>query len=178
MARHQRMLRLCWVLIFPLLMILGFHHQVLFADEDQGTVVSDDSPIPDNQPVVEAGDHATTPAADHEAVVGLLLPRKRISQLSRQEQRGKVVYEYYCALCHGLTGDGDGFNAYSLSIPPAKHSNASYMHTLSDAHIGEIIRNGGVAKERSPLMPPWGNILNDDEISYIIGYIRTLTASE
>ena len=104
------------------------------------------------------------------------LPRKDASGLSREARRGKVLYEYYCALCHGKTGDADGFNAYNLRTPPTEHTDPILMGTLSDTQIQRIVKEGGGALGRSPQMPPWGGVLSDREIGHITAFIRTLAA--
>lgn len=168
----------CGVLIFSALIIWGLHHRTLLAMEDQGIVVSDDSAVPIVQSEVGAANDNPAPAEDHGKVQALLLPEKRISRLSRSEEKGKSLYEYYCSLCHGLTGNADGFNAFNLSVSPVKHNDATYMLTLSDAHIARVIRDGGAAKGRSPLMPPWGNVINGQDSLYLITFIRTLATSQ
>ncbi len=105
---------------------------------------------------------------------GFVLPQKHLTSLTREEQRGKVLYEYYCALCHGKTGEGDGFNSFNMSTPPARHTDAILMGTLSDTQIQLVIREGGSALGRSPQMPPWGGVLTDQEISDLTVFIRTL----
>jgi mono/diheme cytochrome c family protein len=105
---------------------------------------------------------------------GFVLPQKHMTSLTREEQHGKVLYEYYCVLCHGMTGEGDGFNSFSLSTPPARHADATFMGTLSDTQIQLVIREGGSALGRSPQMPPWGRVLTDQEISDMTAFIRTL----
>lgn len=102
------------------------------------------------------------------------LPRKHDSGLSREARLGKVHYEYYCALCHGKTGDSDGFNAYNLRTPPTRHTDPILMGTLSDTQIQRIIKEGGGALGRSPQMPPWGGVLSDREIADVTAFIRTL----
>jgi cytochrome c oxidase cbb3-type subunit 3 len=105
---------------------------------------------------------------------GFVLPQKHLTSLTREEQRGKVLYEYYCTLCHGKTGEGDGFNSFNMSTPPARHADAILMGTLSDTQIQLVIREGGSALGRSPQMPPWGRVLTDQEISDLTVFIRTL----
>lgn len=105
---------------------------------------------------------------------GFVLQQKHMTSLTREEQHGKVLYEYYCVLCHGETGEGDGFNSFSLSTPPARHTDATLMGTLSDTQIQLVIREGGSALGRSPQMPPWGRVLTDQEIFDMTAFIRTL----
>ncbi|MEE8398928.1 MAG: cytochrome c [Desulfobacterales bacterium] len=165
MVSRKRILILGGVFLFSALMMLVSNHQVLSAVEDE------------EQLATGPGDLSPAPADEHPPAKALLLPRKRVSPLTREARKGKALYEYYCALCHGLSGDADGFNAYglrTLGTPPAKHSDPSYMLTLSDTYIGDVIRVGGRENGRSPLMPPWGGVLNDDEITDLISFLRTL----
>ena len=109
-----------------------------------------------------------------------LLPQKHEvdTGFTREEQKGRRVYEYYCALCHGKTGQGNGFNSSILATPPAKHADSDRMVRISDTQIKRTIKDGGVSQGRSPLMPAWGGVLLDKEISYVTAYIRTLTNNQ
>lgn len=116
------------------------------------------------------------PASDNAAARGkeFLLPRKHESGLGREAKRGRVLYGYYCAICHGEQGNADGFNAYNLRTPPTRHTDPILMGTLSDTQIYRMIKEGGRAMGRSPQMPPWGAVLNDREIAEVTVFIRTL----
>lgn len=121
---------------------------------------------------------AGPPGSDNAAARGktFALPQKHEPSLSREAKRGRALYEYYCALCHGKSGNADGFNAPNLKTPPTRHTDPVLMGTLSDAQIRRIIKEGGGALGRSPQMPPWGRVLGDREISDVTVFIRTLTA--
>jgi len=106
---------------------------------------------------------------------GFVLPQKPETQLTRAEQKGKALYEYYCALCHGKTGKGDGFNSYNLDPPPAKHADPARMKARSDSQLRIIIRKGGRGLGLSPLMPAWAETLTDKQVADLIAYIRTLS---
>jgi mono/diheme cytochrome c family protein len=122
------------------------------------------------------GNQATAAPSEAKAKQpGFELPHKPKSTLTASEQRGRDLYEYYCAICHGKTGEGDGFNSFQLSVPPAKHADAALMSTLSDADIREVIKGGGPALGRSPLMPPWGRVLTDRDVADLVVFIRTLS---
>jgi mono/diheme cytochrome c family protein len=120
------------------------------------------------------------PGADNAAARGkeFVLPQKHDSSLSREAKRGRALYEYYCALCHGKRGDADGFNATNLRTPPARHTDPILMGTLSDAQIQRIIKEGGGALGRSPQMPPWGGVLKSQEIADLAVFIRTLAPAK
>ncbi len=115
---------------------------------------------------------------EHTETAAFLFPQKHSTNLNREQQQGKELYEYYCALCHGKTGKGNGFNSFSMSVPPANHTDATVMATLSDTQIYQVIKEGGTSLGRSPMMPPWGRVINDSEISSLVTFIRTLVTSE
>jgi mono/diheme cytochrome c family protein len=94
------------------------------------------------------------------------------------ELRGRVVYDRYCAICHGTSGGGDGFNAYNLksafNVTPTAFGDSAVFHALSQDTALAMIREGGAAVGRSPAMPPWGKTLTPGEIVDVWQYIRSL----
>ncbi len=87
---------------------------------------------------------------------------------------GKARYDLLCTSCHGTSGKGDGPAAASLTPKPRDHSDGKYMNTLTDKYIFDIIKGGGASAGKSPLMPPWGGQLSDQDIENLIAYIRSL----
>lgn len=105
-----------------------------------------------------------------------VLPPKNESGLTRSQMHGKAMYLYYCATCHGDTGNGDGFNSFSITPPPAKLSDAKIMNVLSDATIEKTIKEGGTGVGLSKHMPPWGGVFTDKNIQDLTHFIRTLSS--
>ena len=87
---------------------------------------------------------------------------------------GKVTYKHYCTPCHGMKGDGNGFNAGRLLVKPANHTDAKFMSERSDSKLFDTINLGGVEVSKSTLMPPWGVALGDEKIKSVILYLREL----
>jgi mono/diheme cytochrome c family protein len=90
-----------------------------------------------------------------------------------------VVYDRYCAICHGTTGGGDGFNAYNLksafNVTPTAFGDSTVFHALPQDSALAMIRDGGATVGRSPAMPPWGKTLTPGEIVDVWQYIRSLS---
>ncbi len=107
------------------------------------------------------------PAAAH--------PVPAIDLAAGDAEAGAVHYQQYCASCHGPTGKGDGPVGAALDPTPADHSDASYMDALSDEHLFKVVKYGGTAVDRSPLMAPWGGTLSDAEIVDVIAFVRSLS---
>ena len=89
--------------------------------------------------------------------------------------RGREIYKANCGPCHGEGGKGDGPGAGVLKPPPRDHTDATYMSTLTDKEMADVIKMGGAIKGR-PLMPSHPQITGTDMDS-LVGYIRTLSGT-
>lgn len=83
---------------------------------------------------------------------------------------GKAKYDAICASCHGAVGKGDGPAAVALNPKPADLS----MTTLDLAGVINIVKNGGPAVGKSPIMAGFGGTLSDAEIENVATYVKTL----
>lgn len=95
-------------------------------------------------------------------------------QAKGDPKAGKAKYDMLCSACHGATGKGDGAAAAALNPKPRNFQDAGYMGKKSDADLAKVIKQGGTATGMSPVMPPWGSSLNEQEVANIIAYIRSL----
>ncbi len=92
---------------------------------------------------------------------------------SAQAADTKQVFEFYCAQCHGVNGDGKGINVgKDFATDPRNFTNAADMAKRTDDDIRTVIKDGGPAISKSPLMPPWGATLSAAEINDLLAYIR------
>jgi len=88
--------------------------------------------------------------------------------------RGEADYATYCSPCHGTRGNGRGPMVVLLNPKPTRHSDTAYMKALSDDYLFRLIRDGGPAVGKSPMMASWKGILSDQQIWNLITYIRSL----
>ena len=88
--------------------------------------------------------------------------------------RGKRLFQDYCAHCHGRQGDGDGFNAEFLDKAPAELSNPKFQAKRSNEKLFQVISEGGTKVKKSHLMPGFGYTLSEQEIWSLIAFIRHL----
>lgn len=89
-------------------------------------------------------------------------------------EQGKKLYGQFCVSCHGQSGKGDGPASAALNPKPRDHTDKELMSKLSDDDLLKVIKGGGASVGKSPLMPPWGATLKDDQIKDVIAYVRTL----
>lgn len=98
--------------------------------------------------------------------------------LNRAEFAGRMVFTKYCGVCHGLEGDGKGFNAFNLQssfgVQPTDFTDSSMMAALTDGTMIVAVSKGGRAANKSQYMPPWGGILNSEEVENVVAYVRAL----
>jgi cytochrome c oxidase cbb3-type subunit III len=82
------------------------------------------------------------------------------------------VYGTYCVQCHGLKRNGTGVNLPALSVRPRDHTDAKGMGDTPDAELFKAIKEGGLAVNKSGLMPAWGGVLTDSQITEMVQYLR------
>ncbi len=109
-------------------------------------------------------------------VVSVVISLPSLAQGEEPDPRqGKHLYEYYCAVCHGVSGKGDGLNADSLGDVHPTDLTDSAIDKLDDEEIYETIEGGGAAIDISYYMPPWGSVFSPEQINDLVAYIRTLS---
>jgi mono/diheme cytochrome c family protein len=87
---------------------------------------------------------------------------------------GATTFAQFCATCHGAGGKGDGIVATALPVKPADFTTADFWATRDDAHVTKVIKEGGPAVGKSPMMAPWGGVLSDAQIAELVAYLKTL----
>lgn len=93
---------------------------------------------------------------------------------SYRVREGKVVFNHYCAVCHGAEGKGDGFNSYNLDPKPRNLADPQLQAERSDEELLKVIEVGGGAVGLSNAMPPWGRTINRRQIRNLVAYVRSL----
>ena len=86
---------------------------------------------------------------------------------------GNQLYQQRCSICHGSDGKGNTPTAQALNPKPRDHTDGAYMNALSNEHLFKVIKQGGAAVGKSPLMPPQSD-LSDQQIQDLIAFLRSL----
>lgn len=84
------------------------------------------------------------------------------------------VYQTYCVQCHGLKQNGSGINLPALSVRPRDHTDAKAMGDTPDDELFKAIKEGGLAVNKSILMPTWSGVLTDTQITEMVKYLREI----
>lgn len=86
---------------------------------------------------------------------------------------GRRLYNHYCAPCHGESGDGFGqYLAYGLEPTPPDFTTPGFFEERSDKILFLSISEGTVSIGKSNLCPPWGKTFREEEISFLVNYIK------
>jgi len=82
--------------------------------------------------------------------------------------KGKKLYGYDCAMCHGKDGDGKGDMASDMkNMPDFTHRGT--LQSRTDGELFYIIRNG-----KGEDMPPEGDRAKDEDVWNMVNYVRSL----
>ncbi len=93
-------------------------------------------------------------------------PSKAVSELTPQEQRGRVLYQQDCASCHyaNQTGDLHGPSLFAMCRKKYLPSGAP----ANDERVTPVILRG------RNMMPGYGKDLSDQQLADLIAYLHTL----
>ncbi len=81
-----------------------------------------------------------------------------------------------CVVCHGETGKGDGVGSVALDPKPRNYTDAAWQASVTDAHIKQVIVQGGAANGLSPTMPPHPQFqTKEGDLTQLVAFIRSLS---
>jgi mono/diheme cytochrome c family protein len=96
-----------------------------------------------------------------------------------QTPKGKVVYDKWCAGCHGEKGDGDGDGAREMLPRPRDFTRGVYkIRTTASGEIPTDDDLMHVIAEGMPgtAMPAWKAKLNEQERRDVVAYIKSFSS--
>ncbi len=85
---------------------------------------------------------------------------------------GRGIYMQNCAQCHGVAGKGNGPVSKTMLKKPANLTRP-YYSAYSDAMYYWRLKEG-VAGSR---MPRWGRSLSEEQLAYLVAFVKTLPVS-
>ena len=96
---------------------------------------------------------------------------------------GRKTFVFYCTLCHGPFGKGDGIMADTLyanyKVRPRNLTDSLYFAPKPDKEIFATVTLGGEFTGHSRYMPGWGGVrLTPTEIKNLVSYIRSISRTQ
>jgi len=92
-------------------------------------------------------------------------PGASAEEKAAQIRVASVIYREYCVNCHGRDGKGLELKAGMPNIPD--FTTRSWQDSRSHPQLNESILNG-----KGPLMPPFRDRVNDDQVRALLAYVR------
>lgn len=93
-------------------------------------------------------------------------------ELKGDAAKGEANYKMLCVSCHGEKGDGAGPAGGALTPKPTNFTDAANADRLTDEWVYKMIKDGGAANGKSPLMVSWSAALKDDQIRDVAAYVQ------
>jgi mono/diheme cytochrome c family protein len=91
-------------------------------------------------------------------------------------ERGRELFVKHCAVCHGERGEADGKLSPHLKPPPGNLPER--VGERSDWELFLVVRDGGQAVGRSPVMVGFGERLDEQALVDVASFARSLEKSE
>lgn len=92
------------------------------------------------------------------------------------QAQGKQIYLQSCAVCHGLSGKGDGVVAGNLAVKPRDFTSGKFkVRTTRSGQVPldeDIYRTLGKGMGHDNAMPAWSH-LRSDEKEALVQYLKT-----
>lgn len=88
-------------------------------------------------------------------------------------ETGKNIYEANCSACHGITGGGDGPGSAALNPKPRNYKKDGFKYGSALDEVKRTIVEGIDGTD----MPPWADVLTDEQIIQVAEYVKALAAS-
>ena len=118
---------------------------------------------------------APVPAQPPAATPSPAPPSPEPAGASDATRKADLVFSTRCATCHGPGGAGDGPGSVALEPKPRDFRDAAWQASVSDAHLRQIILEGGGSVGKSPLMPPNPDLVGQPEVvTALVEHLRRL----
>jgi mono/diheme cytochrome c family protein len=98
---------------------------------------------------------------------------------SPEADAGALVYARYCSACHGVDAKGRTELAMAFKKPPPDLTRIAARRGgwFPDVFVREIV-DGRLLPHGDRIMPVWGHVLTERELSLVTEHLRSLQVQE
>ena len=91
-------------------------------------------------------------------------------ELKGDAAKGEAHYKTLCISCHGEKGDGNGPAGAAMNPKPGNFTDPANADRITPEWVYKMVKNGGAANGKSPMMIAWSGALNDQQIRDVAAY--------
>jgi mono/diheme cytochrome c family protein len=88
---------------------------------------------------------------------------------------GSKIYKDMCAKCHGVSGNGDGPLAKTMSKKPFSFMDSSHMSQMNDGYLYWRTVEGGTHPPFKSKMPAYKDKLTEKEVWQVLSYAHAFS---
>ncbi|HYL10775.1 MAG TPA: cytochrome c [Candidatus Acidoferrales bacterium] len=99
---------------------------------------------------------------------------QHIVALGYQEAQGKRIFYAQCVWCHADATPAGPSNRSNVTPTPPLMNDGAVLNAESDEYVQNIITLGGSAMGKSPMMPPYGRVLSEEDVRAVIAFTRAI----
>ena len=92
-------------------------------------------------------------------------------ELKGDAAKGETQFKTFCITCHGEKGDGNGPAGAALTPKPTNFTDPANAERLTDEWIYKMVKNGGQANGKSPMMVAWSGAMTDQQLRDVAAYV-------
>lgn len=92
-------------------------------------------------------------------------------ELKGDAVKGEAQYKTLCVSCHGEKGDGIGPAGAAITPKPTNFTDAVNAERLTDEYVYKMVKLGGQANGKSPMMVAWSGALNEQQIRDVSAFV-------
>jgi mono/diheme cytochrome c family protein len=99
---------------------------------------------------------------------------QRMILLTYDQAQGKRIFYVQCVWCHADSTPAGPSNRSNLKPMPVLMNDGTVLNGESDDYLENIIALGGSFVSKSAMMPPYGQMLTQQEIQQVVAYTRVI----
>jgi cytochrome c553 len=92
-------------------------------------------------------------------------------ELKGDAAKGEAHYKTLCVACHGEKGDGNGPAGAALTPKPGNFTDPANAERITEEWVYKMVKLGGQANGKSPMMVAWSGALNDQQIRDVAAFV-------